>query len=151
MKTLIAIVLSAICASSLQAQAIYTEYIVPNGYHGPLVMILDPDKGVELPIPPTPLRIVFDSKGKCVVRSDSYLPRHSAKKHDADVNAIRAKYANGETIPIEGKVSDEAVAFRSVFGVGPNVEQGDAAGGAIYFFVGTLKEAKQFESIHKTK
>ena len=151
MKTLIAIVLSAICAASLQAQTFYTEYIVPDNYRGPLIMIMDPENGVELPIPPTPWRIVFDSKGKCVVRSDSYFPRHSAKKQDADANAIRAKYANGETIPIEGKVSDEAVAFRSVFGVGPNVEQGETAGGAIYFFVGTLKEAKQFESIHKTK
>jgi len=146
------LILLALGVGSLQARPFYTTYVVPDGYRGPLILILDDENGVELPPPNEPWTISFGLDGKVIVKKDTYLPEHTSnRERTAENPGPRAQYANGESIPIEDRVSYDHVAFRSVYGVGPGVEEGETAQGAIYFFVGTLKEAKEFETSQKQK
>lgn len=151
MKTLLATVIALICVASAQAKPFYTNYIVPNDYRGPLVIIFHPEKGLELPPSTNSWTFTFDSHGKITVKSAAYIPIHASQEQMENYAGPRAKYSNEKLIPMEGKVSDDEVGFRSVYGVGPGVEKGETAGGAVYFFIGTLKEAKQFESEQKKK
>ncbi|NJK93291.1 MAG: hypothetical protein HC904_16660 [Blastochloris sp.] len=151
MKTLITTFIAIACAVSAQAKPFYTNYVVPNGYRGPLVMIIHPEKGLELPPLPSTWDFIFNSHGKITVKRSTYKPPHSSQGQMENHAGPRARYEDGTVIPMEGTVADDEIAFRSVYGVGPNTETGETSVGAIYFFVGTLEEAKRFELNQKKK
>jgi hypothetical protein len=141
-----------VATACLQARPIYTTYIVPDEYRGPLILILDENNGIELPPPTGAWTIVFGKEGKVTVKADTYRPAHtSTRERTPNYLGPRAQYSSGQSIPMEGTVPDNQIAFRSVYGVGPGVEQGETVGGAVYFYVGTLEEAKLFESNHRKK
>lgn len=151
MKTASTLLILVMMAASAKARPIYTTYIVPDGYRGPIVLILKKDGEIKLPPPTAPWTFTFPDSGVLEVDQDSYRPIHSSGTQPENYAGTRAHYESGAPLATEGNAADDAVAFRSVYGVGPSVEKGRTSTGAIYFFVGTREEAENFKAKNQNK
>jgi len=133
---------------TVQAEESGVTYIIPDGYKGPLILILKDDAGIRLPPKPKSWTIRFPSSGKLLVQRDTYTPRHPSEKVDETYPSPKAVFESGQEIPMTGEPSD--IVFRPLYGVGEGVETGDTSSGAIYFYLGTLKEATEYKN-NRTK
>lgn len=87
-------------------QRVFTlEYIVPDGYRGLIVFSREPTGPEDTSRSNDWVNVHIPSNGVCFSRSA--LPSHQP-------HFLRARYANGDTLPINGstKVPDNLVAFR---------------------------------------
>lgn len=134
--------------NNLHAKPIYTTYIAPNNYRGPLTIVLKPSGGLILPPLEKGWVFRFPANGILEVNQASYQAVQLSGSSPENYLGPRARYEDGSAIPMD-KAADTAVALRPLYGVASGVEKGPGGAGAVYFYLGTAKEAKAFEDESK--
>jgi hypothetical protein len=109
--------------------------VVPDGYKGPLRLIIDKEQGIEIPLEDGEYIYRYAENGTLMIKDASPF-RHW--------HSLTAIYANGKPIPIdhEGNVPPDAVSLHFL-GSGVSA-QGNKEEHYIEDFVGTREEFRKY-------
>jgi hypothetical protein len=104
--------------------------VVPDGYRGPVRLIIDPKNGVDMPLENGVYTYCIPNNGRLVIRdADPFRHWHTE----------RARYANGKSLP--SPLSPETVGLRSLSS--GSTTQGGVTESYIRFFVGTAEDVRK--------
>jgi hypothetical protein len=129
-----ALILLLLISAGCDQSGAPVEFIVPNGFSGPVWVVEDAQRGRPIPKVGSRYRIEVPENG--VVRVSSTQPLRQWHSESA-------RYTDGTPLPVEhgADVPELAVALRGGYGVGLS---GSPTASFLAFFVGTKAQGQKF-------